>query len=118
MLGGDSQADEKYEDWIELYEGNVEDLPTGYEEVNCYIIFNVNMVKNNLFIYNGWRRGKTTIKSSLNYFSVLYWEIEKISLTIDELDYLKVNACNINNKNLTVKFLEKIWTVTRTDFGS
>ena len=44
MLGGDSQADEKYEDWIKLYEGNVEDLPTGYEEVNCYIIFNVNMV--------------------------------------------------------------------------
>ena len=31
---------------FELYEGNVEDLPTGYQEVSCHIIFDVNMGEN------------------------------------------------------------------------
>ena len=31
---------------FELYEGNVEDLPTGYQEVSCHIIFDVNMGMN------------------------------------------------------------------------
>ena len=29
-----------------LYEGNMEDLPTGYQEVSCHIIFDVNMGDN------------------------------------------------------------------------
>ena len=31
---------------FELYEGNMEDLPTGYKEVSCHIIFYVNMGDN------------------------------------------------------------------------
>ena len=31
---------------FQLYEGNMEDLPTGYQEVSCHIIFDVNMGDN------------------------------------------------------------------------
>ena len=31
---------------FELYEGNVEDLTPGYQELSCHIIFNVNMGDN------------------------------------------------------------------------
>ena len=31
---------------FELYEGNMEDLPTGYQEVSCHIVFDVNMGDN------------------------------------------------------------------------
>ena len=31
---------------FELYESNVEDLPPGYQEVSCHIIFDVNIGDN------------------------------------------------------------------------
>ena len=31
---------------FEIYEGNVEELPPGYQEVSCHIIFDVNIGDN------------------------------------------------------------------------
>ena len=53
---------------FEIYEGNMEDLPPGYQEVSCHIIFDVNMGEN-------FRRkaqivaggNNTTTPSSLTY---------------------------------------------------
>ena len=46
MGGGNSLVDEKLRIYFGLYEGNVEDIPTEYQEVSCHIIFDVNMGEN------------------------------------------------------------------------
>ena len=57
---------------FELYEGNVEDLLTIYQEVSCHIIFDVNMGDN--FLRNArmiavWNR--TTALLYLTYYPVI-----------------------------------------------
>ena len=53
---------------FELYEGNVEYIPPGYQEVSCHIIFDVNMEDN---LHRKTRMieigNKTTTTSYLNY---------------------------------------------------
>ena len=97
---------------FELYEGTVEDLPPGYQEVSCHIIFDVNMGDNFhckfLMVAGGH---KTTTPSSLTYFSVVSRGRVRIALTISGFNYLKVLVCNIHNSYLNSKFQEKIWTV-------
>ena len=104
--------------YFELYEGNVEDLPPGYQEVSCHILFDANMGDN-------FRRKsrmvevghKTTTPPSLDYLSVVSWEIVRIALTVAALNDLKVLACDIHNGYLTSKYWEKIWTVAGPEFG-
>ena len=43
MARGNSPGDENVRIDFELYECNVENLPPGYQEVSCHIIFDVNM---------------------------------------------------------------------------
>ena len=103
---------------FELYEGNVEDLPPGYKEVSCHMIFDVNMGES-------FRRKtpmaagghNTTTPSPLTYSSVVSRERIRIDLTIYALNGLKVLACNIQNEYLTEKRWEKIWNVTGPFFG-
>ena len=46
MVGGNSAGDENVRIDFELYEGNVQDLPTGYQEVSCHLIFDVKIGEN------------------------------------------------------------------------
>ena len=113
MVGGNSPGHEKYARIdFELYEGNVEDLPPRYQGVNFHIIFDVKMGDNfhrkSRMVAGGH---KTTTPSSLTYLSVVYREMERIDLTISELNDLKVLACDIQNEHLTEKCQEKIWTM-------
>ena len=113
MVVGNSPGDENASIDVELYEGNVEDIPTGYQDVSSSIRFDVNMGEN-------FRRKarmvagghKTTAPSSLNYSSVVSWDNVRIDLKIAALNYLKVIACDIQNAYLTANFWEKIWTMT------
>ena len=43
MVGCHSTGDENVRTDFELYEGTVEYLPSGYQEVSCHIIFDVKM---------------------------------------------------------------------------
>ena len=101
---------------FEIYDGNVEDLSSGYQEVSCHIIFNVNMGDNfhrkSLMVAGGH---KTTTPSSLTYSSVVSWDSVRIYLTISALNYLNFLACDIQNAYPTTKFREKICTVEGPD---
>ena len=98
MVGGNSPWYEKVRIAFDIYEGNMEELPPGYQYVSCHIIFDVNMRDNfrhKALIVEGGHN--TTTPSSLTYLSVVSRNIVKISLTILELNYLKVIECNIHN---------------------
>ena len=89
---------------FELYEGNVEYIPPGYQEVSCHIIFDVKMVENLIckdrMVVGG---NNTTTPYSLTYFSVVSQDSVMISLTINALSNLKFLVCNIQNAYLSAK---------------
>ena len=102
---------------FELYEGNVEDLPPRYQEVNCHIIFDANMGENLYRKYRMLSGGhKTTTPSSLTYYSVVSRDSVRIALKSAALNGLKVISCDIQNEYLTAKCREKIWTVAEPEF--
>ena len=45
-MGEIAQETKKARITFEVYEGNVEDLPTGYQEVSCHKIFDVSKGEN------------------------------------------------------------------------
>ena len=102
-----------------LYEGNVEDLPPGYQEVIYHIIFDVKMGK--IFcckhrMISGYH--KTTTPYTLNYLSVVYQYSVQISLTTSALNDLKVLVCDINNVHLTAKVWGEIWNMAGPEFST
>ena len=46
MVGGNSPGYENVNIGFEVYEGNLEELPPGYQEVTFHIIFDVNTGEN------------------------------------------------------------------------
>ena len=104
--------------YFEVYGSNVEDLPTGYQEVSCHIIFDLKM--GNSFhhkeqIVAGIQNNTTP--SLFTYSPLVYWDSVMIFLIMDELNDLKVILCDIHNAYLTAKFLENIWNVAGPEFG-
>ena len=87
--------------------GVKEDIPPGYQFLNCHMIFDIKMGK-------GFRRKAcmvtgghmTEAPASLNYSSVLSRDSARIALTITALNGLKVLACDIQNAFLTAKCRE------------
>ena len=68
---------------FEIYEGNMEDLPPGYQEVSCHIIFDVNMGENFFRKAQMVSVGHKTITPySLTYFSVVCWDSVRIALKV------------------------------------
>ena len=58
--------------YFKLYEGNMEDIPSGYQEVSCHILFDVNMGMNFRHKYPITEGGlKTKIISFLAYIKVV-----------------------------------------------
>ena len=81
---------------FELYEGNAEDLPPGYQYLSCHIIFDVNMRENfchkSRMLVGG---NNTTTPSSLSYLSVVSQDSVRTALKISASNDLKVLACDI-----------------------
>ena len=76
---------------FELFEFNVEDLYPVYEQVSCYIIFDVKMRDNSCCKFKMVAGGhKTTTSSLINYYSVVYLYSVSIDLTISAFNDLKV----------------------------
>ena len=104
---------------LEIYEGNVEDLPPVYQQVSCHIIFDVKM-RENLRCNEQMVAGgnNTTAPSSTNYSSVVSRYSVRIPLTVHALNNLRVLMCNIRNAYLTTKCREKIWTLAGLEIGT
>ena len=105
--------------YFEVWEKGVENIPPGYKEVKCHIIFDVKLGEN-------FRRKArmvagghtTTAPSSLTYSSVISRNSTRIALTTAALNNLEVMACDIQNAYLTAQCREKIWTTEGPEFGS
>ena len=104
---------------FELFEGCEADIPPGYQEVKCHMIFDVKMGEN-------FRRKArmvagghmTDAPATLTYSSVVSRDSVRIALTIAALNDLQVLACDIQNAYLTAQCREKIWIKAGPEFGS
>ena len=105
---------------FEIWEVSKEDLPPGYQEIKCHIIFNIKMGKNFRRKARFMAGGHTTEvpDSLITYLSVFSRDSVRIALTIAALNDLKVMACDIQNAYLTADCGEKMWTIAGPEFGS
>jgi hypothetical protein len=104
---------------FEEFEGDISDLPSFYQKINCHLIFDIkfgeNFRRKARMVAGGHM---TSTPSSLTYSSVVSRDSVRIALTIAALNDLKVLACDIQNAYLTAPCREKIWTVAGPEFGS
>ena len=89
---------------FEEFEGEKEDIPPGYQFINCHMIFDIKMVE-------GFRRKAHMVAGGhmieapalLTYSYVVSRDSVRIALTIFALNGIKVLACEIQNAFLTDK---------------
>ena len=104
---------------FEVFEGGVEQLPSGFQEMKCHLIFDIKIGEN--FRRKAWLAvgGHTTeAPATLTYLSVISRDSVRIALTVVALNELEVMACDIQNAYLTADCREKIWTQAGPEFRS
>ena len=104
---------------FEVFEGGIEQLPSGYQEIKCHMIFDVKIGENFRRKARLVAGGHTTeAPATLTYSSVVSRDSVRIALTIAARNGLQVMACDIQNAYLTADCHEKIWTRAGPEFGS
>ena len=104
---------------FKVFDCGVEQLPSGFQEIKCHMIFNIIIGEN--FCRKAWlvAGGHTTeTPATLTYSSVVSCNSVRIALTIAALSELDVMECGIQNAYLTADCWEKIWTRAGPEFGS
>ena len=96
---------------FEAFEGGAEQLPSGFQEIKCHMIFDVKIGENFCRKARLVAGGHITdAPATLTYSLVISCDSIRIALTIAALNELEVMACNIQNAYLTANCCEKIWT--------
>ena len=104
---------------FEVFEGDEHQLPSGFQEIKCHMIFDVKVGENFRRKARLVAGGHTTdAPATLTYSSVVSRDSVRIALTIAALNRLEVMACDIQNAYLTADCREKIWTRAGPEFGS
>ena len=104
---------------FEVFEGGIEQLPSGYQEIKCHMIFDVKIGENFHRKARLVAGGHTTdAHATLTYSLVVSHDSVRIALTIAALNGLEVMACDIQNAYLTADCREKISTRAGPEFGS
>ena len=104
---------------FEVWYKDILDLPAGYQNITCHMIFDVKMCKK--FRRKAWfvaGRHNTKTPAAINYSLVVSRELVWITLTIAALNNLDVLACNIQNANFMADCSEKVWVVAGPEFWS
>ena len=104
---------------FQVHEETKADLPIGYQQIKCHMIFDVKMGE------NFRRRARlvggvhmTKAPSLITYSSIVSRNSIRIALTVAALNGLDLMACDIQNAYLTSKCREKIWTIAVPEFRS
>ena len=104
---------------FQVWEKDISELPPGYQNITCHMIFDVNMGntfrRKVLFVSD---EHKTKTPASMTYSSVVSRCLVRIALKIAALNELYVLACYIQNTYLTVDCRERVWVVSGPKFGS
>ena len=95
-----------------------ERVPNGYQKIRCHVIFDVKIedfrCKARL-VSDGDMTGTPKCQT---YYRVVSSETVRISLTIDDLNYLKVKAGDVINTYVTAPITKKVWTVLGNECGA
>ncbi len=79
---------------FEVWDKSIGEIPIGYQEVNCHLIFDVKMGENFRRKARFVAGGHTTeVPSTLTYASVVSRDSVRIALSIAALNDLKVLGC-------------------------
>ena len=104
---------------FEVWEKDISELPPGYQQITCHMIFDIKMGENfrrkARFVADGH---KTKTPAAMTYSSVVSRDSVRIALTIAALNDLDVLACDIQNAYLCADCRERIWTRAGPEFGS
>ena len=103
---------------FEIHEGSKEEIPIGYQKIECHMIFDIKLGENfrrKARLVGGGHM--TVAPASITYSSVVLRDSVRIALTIAALNNLDILACDIQNAYLTAKCREKIWTVAGPEFA-
>ena len=94
---------------FKIFQGEVKDIPIGYQNVDCHMIFDIKMggsFRRKARMVAGGHN--TEVPATLTYLSVVSRDSVRIALTIASLNGLKVLACDIQNAFLTAKCRENV----------
>ena len=87
---------------FKAYEGNKEDLPPGYQQIKCHMIFDIKLGNNFRRKAPPVEGGHTTkAPSSITFSTVVSRDSVRIALAIAALNELGILACDIQNAYLT-----------------
>lgn len=104
---------------FEEFDGEERDIPPGFQEVNCHLIFNIKMGENFCRKVRMIAGGHITVTSvALTYSSVVSRDSVCIVLTIAALNDLKILSSDIQNAYLAANCKEKIWCKAGPEFGA
>ena len=85
------------------------DIPPGYQDIKCHLIFEIKMGENFLQKYRFVAGGHTMeTPDTLTYASVVSRELVHIALAIADLGGLEILSCDIQNDYFTDDFRKKI----------
>ena len=97
---------------FEVWEKDISELPPGYQNITCHMIFDVKISKNfrrkARFFADGH---KTNTPAAMTYLSVVSRDSFRIALKIAALNDLDVLACDIHNAYLKADCRERVWVV-------
>ena len=104
---------------FEVWEKDISQIPPGYQQVKCHMVFNVKMgetfCRKAPFVVGGHTM---ETPSTLIYLSVVSRDSVRIILLVAALNGLNIMTCDIQNAYLMADCHEKIWTIARPEFGS
>lgn len=104
---------------FQKFEGEKQDLPPGFQEIKCHMIFDVKLGENfrrkARYVAGGH---VTDPPATTTYSSVVSRESVRIALLIAALNDLEVLSADIQNAYLHAKCREKIWCRAGAEFGS
>jgi hypothetical protein len=103
---------------FEKFKGEKKDLPPGYQEIKCHMIFDVKLGENfrrkARYVAGGHM---TEPPASITYSSVVSRESVRIALLIAALNDLDVMSADIQNAYLHAPCRERIWVRAGKEFG-
>jgi hypothetical protein len=104
---------------FEVWEKDLSELPPGYQEITCHMIFDIKMGENfrrkARFVADGH---KTKTPAAMTYSSVVSRDSVRIALTLAALNGLEVLACDIQNAFICADSPERCWVRAGPEFGS
>jgi Reverse transcriptase (RNA-dependent DNA polymerase) len=100
---------------FEKFKGTSKELPPGYQQIKCHMIFDVKLGEN----FRRKARGQmTNPPASITYSSVVSRESVRIMRLVAALNDIEILSADIQNEYLHAPCRERIWVRAGPEFGT